>query len=476
VATNDATSASSESADRFTPPDVVRLMVELILGPETNRPGTNGPGTNGPETNGAGTPGASARDNLVRSIYDPTAGTSGMLGVGDDRIREPHPNDTLIDGKRRTFDFGLSNPPLGAGWKKQQREVTEEHKLRGFLGRFGAGLPRVSDGSMLFLMHLISTMREKSDAAPGGRAAIVLGGGSFMTGGAGSGESNIRKWVLDHDYLEAIIALPSDLFYNTGAASYVWVLSKDKAPERKNMVQLIDGSALLHAMTTSLGSKRNELTPADIDQIVSLHRGFKNGGRSKVVPREEFYFRTITVERPLKRRFQLTRARVDVALGTKATKALSDGDREKLRSTLVTYSASRWMSRPDFSARLVEIVASIGLPFRAPALAAMVDAIGEHDDEAEFVVDARRRRIADASRRDTENVPWNEDIHAYLAREVKPFAPDAWIDESKTKEGCEIPFARLFYQYRPPRPIADIDADLAVVLGRIRQQLEQVRA
>jgi type I restriction enzyme M protein len=452
VANNDVTSASNESADdRFTPPDVVRLMVELILGPEAGGP------------------------SLVRSIYDPTAGTGGMLGVGDDRIREPHPNDTLIDGKRTTFDYCLSNPPLGADWKKQQRAVVAEHK-RGFVGRFGAGLPRVSDGSMLFLMHLISAMREKSGAVAGGRAAIVLNGSALAAGGAGSGESNIRKWVLDHDYLEAIIALPSELFYRTGVTSYVWVLSKDKAPERKNTVQLIDGGTLLHAMTTALGSKRNELAPADIDEILGLYRGFKNGGRSKVVPREEFYFRTITVERPLKRRFQLTRARVDVALATKAAGKLSDGDREKLRSTLVTYSASRWMSRPEFAKHLADVVMSVGLALPAPVLTAIVDAIGEHDDEAEFVVDAKRRWLPDTSRRDTENVPWTEDIRTFVAREVTPFAQDAWIDESKTKEGCEIPFARLFYQYRPPRPLADIDADLAVVLGRIRQQLEQVRA
>jgi type I restriction enzyme M protein len=328
---------------------------------------------------------------------------------------------------------------------------------------------------MLFLLHLVSKMREKTDAAAGGRAAIVLGGGALAGGGAGSGESNIRKWLLDHDYVEAIIALPSELFYITGIASYIWVLSKDKAPERENTVQLIDAGALLHPLAKSIGSKRNELTQEDIDQIVSLYGAFANGARSKVLPREAFYSRTITVERPLKQRFRLTKDRVDAALATRGTKALSDREREKLRSTLVTYSSSRWMSRSDFSTRLADIVTSIGLVLRPSALAAMVEAIGEHDDDADYVVDARRRRLADPAQRDTEIVPWAEDIRAYFAREVTPFAPDAWIDESKTKEGCEIPFARLFYTHKPPRSLADIDIDLTAALGRIGHGLARVR-
>ncbi|MDQ1528111.1 MAG: type restriction enzyme protein, partial [Microbacteriaceae bacterium] len=251
-----------------TPRDVVRLMVDLILAPDAHAKGT-----------------------VERSIYDPTAGTGGPLSTGEDRTRET--GDTLLADKQAgtTFDYCLSNPPFGADWRKQQREVTEEHKRRGFAGRFGAGLPRTSDSSMLYLMHLISKMREASDGAAGGRAAIVLGGSPLFTGGAGSGESNIRKWVLDNDYLEAIVALPSDLFYNTGIATYIWVLSKDKAPERQNKVQLIDGSTLLHTMDKAIGSKRNELTKADIDQIVTIYGAFEDRDRSKVLPREAFYYR-----------------------------------------------------------------------------------------------------------------------------------------------------------------------------------------
>ncbi|MCU1402630.1 MAG: hsdM [Microbacteriaceae bacterium] len=435
-----------------TPRDVVRLMVDLILAPD-----------------------AHAKRTVARSIYDPTAGTGGPLSTGEDRTREL--GDTLLADKQAgtTFDYCLSNPPFGVDWKKQQREVTEEHKRRGFAGRFGAGLPRTSDGSMLYLMHLISKMREASDGAAGGRAAIVLGGSPLFTGGAGSGESNIRKWVLDNDYLEAIVALPSDLFYNTGIATYIWVLSKDKTPERQNKVQLIDGSTLLHTMDKAIGSKRNELTKADIDQIVTIYGAFEDRDRSKVLPREAFYYRTITVERPLRQRFQLTKGRVEAVLATKAATKLSDGDRAKLRLTLSTYSASTWTSRSVFSEHLAGVVKLIGLKLSATALVSFVDAIGEHDEKAEAAV-ANGKRVADPSRRDIENVPWTEDIRVYLAREVTPFAPDAWIDESKTKEGCEIPFTRHFYSYLPPRLLKDIDADLQRVLGRIRQGLEQVRA
>jgi type I restriction enzyme M protein len=421
-------------------------------------------------------PGAHPESNLTGSIYDPTAGSGGLLGTDEDRVREL--GDTLLAGKQAgaTFDYGLSNPAFGVDWKKQQREVTAEHQKRGYDGRFGAGLPRVSDGSLLFLQHLISTMREKSDVSAGGRAAIVLGGSSLYAGGAGSGESNIRKWVLDNDYLEAIVALPSDLFYNTGIASYIWVLSKDKAPERTNKVQLIDGSTLLHTMEKSIGSKRNELAQTDIDQIVTIYGTFENGDRSRVLPREAFYYSTITIERPLRQRFQLSRARLDAVFATKAAAKLSDADRARLRLTLSTYSASTWTSRSVFSSHLADVVKSIGLTLSATALASFVDAIGEHDEKADAAMDAKGRRAPDLSRRDTETVPGTEDIRTYFAREVTPFATDAWIDESRTKEGCEIPFARHFYSYLPPRSLKDIDADLQSVFGRIRQGLEQVRA
>jgi type I restriction enzyme M protein len=231
----------------------------------------------------------------------------------------------------------------------------------------------------------------------GGRAAIVLNGSPLFTGGAGSGESEIRKWVLDRDYLEAIIALPTDMFYNTGIATYIWVLDTAKAPERRGLIQLIDATARGQKMRKSLGSKRSLLGEEDIAWVIRAYGEFAEAEHCKILPREDFYYRTITVERP--------------------------------------------------------------------AL----------DDDGQVVRDLKGRPKPDPKRRDTENVPWNEDIDAYVEREVRPFLPDAWIDKAKTKEGCEIPFTRLFYVYTPPRPLEEIDRDLDEVLGRIRQRLEKVR-
>jgi len=407
--------ASNETAgEHFTPRDVIELMADLVLTPDDA---------------------ALTKPHVVRSIYDPAAGTGGMLSIAQDHILALNPTasltlagqeinpqsyaickadlivkgqaadaivlgDTLIaDGYvDKTFSYCLSNPPFGVDWKKQRDKVTQEHDLRGFAGRFGPGLPRISDGAMLFLLHLISKMNKPSQTdVTGGRAAIVLNGSPLFTGGAESGESNIRKWVLDRDYLEAIIALPTDMFYNTGIATYIWVLATAKSEQRKGLVQLIDATGRGEKMRKSLGSKRNLLSEQDIEWIARQYGDFAQTPTSKVFPREEFYYRTITVERPLL-------------------------------------------------------------------------------DEAGHVVrDAKGRPKPDPKLRDTENVPWGEDIDAYVEREVKPFLPDAWVDKKKTKDGCEIPFTRHFYVYTPPRPLADIDRDLDEVLGRIRERLEQVR-
>ena len=444
--------ASNETAgEHFTPRDVIELMADLVLSPDDD---------------------ALTKPNIVRSIYDPAAGTGGMLSIAEDHILAENPTarltlagqeinpqsyaicktdlivkgqaadaiklgDTLIDDgyPNRTFSYCLSNPPFGVDWKKQRAKVTEEHSLRGFAGRFGPGLPRVSDGAMLFLLHLISKMQKPDSGrlssavgasvetiqnrettpvetrAKGGRAAIVLNGSPLFSGGAGSGESNIRKWILDRDYLDAIIALPTDMFYNTGIATYIWVLDTAKPIERAGKVQLIDATARGTKMRKSLGSKRIKLGQDDIDWIVKLygHYDDSHSKHSKVMPREDFFYRTITVERPLR----------------------------------VVEAGSQ----------------SQGL-----------------ETTGEIVRDARGEPKPDTKLRDTENVPWNEDIHTYFEREVKPFLTDAWIDTSKTKEGCEIPFTRQFYTYTPPRPLEEIDRDLDEVLGRIRKRLDRVRS
>lgn len=485
--------ASNETAgEHFTPREVIELMVDvLFVGDNTE-----------------------LRDaHIVRSVYDPTAGTGGMLSVAEDHLREMNPNaqltlagqeinpqsyaickadmvikgqsvdaivlgDTLLqDGHTGlTFNYCLSNPPFGVDWKKQEKEVREEHEFRGFAGRFGPGLPRVSDGSMLFLLHLISKMRPRKDESVGGRGAIVLNGSPLFTGGAGSGESNIRKWILERDYLEAIIALPADMFYNTGISTYVWVLSKQKAPERVGKVQLIDGSTFFRKMRKSLGSKRNELGPEDIKTIVKLYGAFEENEHSKIFEITDFFYRTITVERPLKLNFAASEDRILTMMATKPFQKLTELEAEQLRKTLATMGENVVKNRDEFIVTVRRALVAEGLSLTATQHKALIAGLSARDDSADPCTGVRGRIESDPELRDTENVPWNEDIHNYFDREIKPFVPDAWVDESKTKEGCDIPFTRHFYEYVPPRPLEEIDQDLEEVLGRIRTRLDHVKA
>jgi type I restriction enzyme M protein len=486
--------ASNETAgEHFTPRDVIELMVDLLLNPDTD---------------------ALTTPNAVRSIYDPTAGTGGMLSVAEDHIRQMNPTakltlagqeinpqsyaickadmtvkgqpvdaivfgDTLLDDghPNATFNYCLSNPPFGVDWKKQQKQVTEEHALRGLAGRFGAGLPRVSDGSMLFLMHLISKIRPGTDTSAGGRAGIVLNGSPLFTGGAGSGESNIRRWVLERDYLEAIIALPTDMFYNTGISTYLWVLTTQKNPDRVGKVQLVDGTKLFRKMRKGFGSKRNELSQENINEIVRLYGAYEEGRLSKVFPREAFYYRTITVERPLRRNWAVTPDRIDALFLEKGILKLDPDQQAALRTVLEGMGAERvWKNRDAFTTEVKAVLRAGRVTVAGPVMKTIMGALGEQDDSADICVGPKGRPEPDPSLRDTENVPWDRDINDYFDQEVRPFALDAWIDTTKTKEGAEIAFTRHFYEYIPPRPLEEIDADLDVVLGRIRARLEHVKA
>ena len=300
----------------------------------------------------------------------------------------------------------LSNPPFGVEWKKVEKEVRREHESQGFAGRFGPGLPRVSDGSMLFLLHLLSKMRPTSEG--GSRFGIVLNGSPLFTGGAGSGESEIRRYVLENDLLEAIVGLPTDMFYNTGIATYVWIISNRKPAERKGKVQLIDASGMWQKMRKSLGSKRKELSDAHIERITRLFGRFEQAkdddGKpiSRIFDNEDFGYHAITVERPLRDEAG------QIALGSKG----------------------KQKGKPQ----------------------------------------------PDSSLRDTENVPYQDDVAAYFQREVLPHAPDAWIDPDKTKVGYEIPFNRHFYVFKPPRPLAEIDAELKQTTDRILEMIKGLSA
>ncbi len=490
-----AESSNETAGEHFTPRDIVHLTTALLF---TDQQHKIGPGK-------------------IVTVYDPTAGTGGFLSEGEEYIhsisdqarvtvfgQELNPEsyaickgDMLIKGHEiqniklgntlsddqlagQPFDFMLSNPPFGVDWKKVQRQVDDEHKVKGFAGRFGPGLPRVSDGSLLFLMHLMSKMRDTKKG--GSRIGIILNGSPLFTGGAGSGESEIRRYILEHDLLEAIVALPTDMFYNTGIATYVWILSNDKADERKGKVQLINATDMGEKMRKSLGSKRKYLTEDNIDAIVRLYGDFQESDACKIFPTTVFGYRRIAIERPLQLAFypkdetRLAALQADSAWAKLDTKL-----QEAILDALPRFEEDRVLSRTTFKKWLKVHMNGETLP--APALKLLQKHLGEHDDAAEICKTAGKVE-PNPDLRDNENVPLGEDIHAYFQREVLPHVPNAWIDETKRDEkdgqvgivGYEIPFNRHFYKYVPPRPLEEIDTDLDKVSREIMALLQEVHA
>ncbi|MBS9996316.1 SAM-dependent DNA methyltransferase [Vibrio alginolyticus] len=525
-----AESSNESAGEHFTPRDLVRLTTSLVFSHDDE---------------------LLTQSGLVRSIYDPTAGTGGFLSSGMEYVlelneraslsafgQELNPEsyaickaDMLIKGQKvdniklgntlsndqlRTdkFDYMLSNPPFGVDWKKIQKSIVDEHNEKGFEGRFGAGLPRVSDGSLLFLMHLISKMRPLTveDKAKGtaSRIGIILNGSPLFTGGAGSGESEIRRYILEHDLLEAIIALPTDMFYNTGIATYIWILSNNKAPNRKGKVQLINASkerpknggrgrsgggestdeiehVFYAAMRKSLGSKRRELTEDGIETIVKTYGQFVENEFSKIFDYQEFGYRRITVERPLKLAiYPKDETRLEALKADKAWSKIDDSVQEAILNALAQFEEEKLLSRDKFLKTLTKNLA--GTKLSATQQKLIVKYLGEHDDDAETCLvksgKDKGKPEANPDLRDNENVPLTETVAEYFAREVLPHVPDAWIDESKTDEldgqvgivGYEIPFNRHFYVYEPPRALEAIDADLDAVSAEIMQLLNEVHS
>ncbi|HBC3426460.1 TPA: SAM-dependent DNA methyltransferase [Vibrio parahaemolyticus] len=525
-----AESSNESAGEHFTPRDLVRLTTSLVFSHDDE---------------------LLTQSGLVRSIYDPTAGTGGFLSSGMEYVlelneraslsafgQELNPEsyaickaDMLIKGQKvdniklgntlsndqlRTdkFDYMLSNPPFGVDWKKIQKSIVDEHNEKGFEGRFGAGLPRVSDGSLLFLMHLISKMRPLTveDKAKGtaSRIGIILNGSPLFTGGAGSGESEIRRYILEHDLLEAIIALPTDMFYNTGIATYIWILSNNKASNRKGKVQLINASkerpknggrgrsgggestdeiehVFYAAMRKSLGSKRRELTEDGIETIVKTYGQFVENEFSKIFDYQEFGYRRITVERPLKLAiYPKDETRLEALKADKAWSKIDDSVQEAILNALAQFEEEKLLSRDKFLKTLTKNLA--GTKLSATQQKLIVKYLGEHDDDAETCLvksgKDKGKPEANPDLRDNENVPLTEAVEEYFAREVLPHVPDAWIDESKTDEldgqvgivGYEIPFNRHFYVYEPPRSLEEIDADLDAVSAEIMQLLNEVHS
>jgi len=500
-----AESANDGAGQFYTPRDVVRLLVDLVYAEDTE----------------------ALRDRgTVRSIYDPTVGTGGMLTVADEHLHDLNPDastalfgqeinprtyaickaDLLIKGQDpsnvrqgdtlvvdrfedRRFDYVLSNPPFGTDWKAVESHVKTEHD-RGGQGRFAPGLPAVGDAAMLFLLHVASKMRDVDETGRGGKAGIVLNGSPLFNGGAGSGPSDIRGHMLENDLVEAIVALPNDMFYNTGIATYLWILSNAKSADRKGTVQLIDATKLGSKLRKSIGSKRVEVSKSHRADIVRAFTGDATEDDETAVPvkifsNRDFAYWTITVERPLQLRFECT----PDTIGTVAEhKKL--GQIDGLVDALKSFGDQPYLNREKFNQELGKHLGDQAVRLTTAQRKTLWQTMGVHDEAADYcrVTSGKNKGDLepDPALRDTENVPFgwgghpkthealNETVQAYFDAEVKPHVADAWIDWDKTKTGYEVPFARHFYTYQPPRPLEEIDEDLERVVGEIMDLLREV--
>ena len=544
--------ANEEAGDHFTPREVIRLMANLIYTDEQDvyKPG------------------------IYRTIYDPACGTGGMLSesaklilkqnqraqlalfgqeyndeswaiccsdmlIKDEDTANIVLGDTLGDGKTKDgfegdrFHYLMANPPFGVEWKDQKDVVEREHKTMGFSGRFGAGLPAINDGSLLFLQHMISKMHpyeEGDEDQPGSKIAIVFNGSPLFSGDAGSGPSSIRRWIIENDLLDAIVALPDQLFYNTGIYTYIWLVTNRKPLERRSHVQLVDGTLFFRKMKKSLNNKRNEISLDQIRRLTQVYGNYKDGetaevqidGKSetriisRIFENREFGFLKVTVERPLRMNFEVTQERIarlddqtafDNLVKSKKRKDVAAAEREieqgrkkqdAIRALLAKLADNRrYMDRAVFESDLVNIAKDADLKISAPLKKAIFAALGERDPNAEICRNGRGRPEPDSEFRDTENIPlppgtalplpmdfgpdkpndrlveyFRDEIDAYITREVLPHVPDAWVDYTKTKVGYEFPINRHFYVYKPPRPLNDIESDIDKLEEKIGELLQ----
>ena len=491
--------ANETAGDHFTPREVIRLMVNILFMNDDELLAT--PGT-------------------VRKLLDPTCGTGGMLAEAQNYLRDYHSaaklyvfgqdynkrafataasdmlmkqvdqnggsdnirfGDTLIDDQFNEapydkFDYLLANPPFGVDWKRQQKEITDEYKKQGFGGRFGAGLPRVNDGALLFLQHMISKFEPVLPAKQkhGSRLAIVFSGSPLFSGGAGSGESDIRKWIIENDWLEAIVALPESMFYNTGIGTYIWIVTNRKEKRRKGKIQLVDAREIWtpggsEDNKRSLGDKRRHLTTAQIDRVVELY-GKPKSDASQIFNNADFGYTRVTVERPLRLCYQMTVE--DKARFLDACPHLLD-DVQAIDKELGRQSSRDWNA--VFS-RIESLLHKRKSRWKAPELKLFRSVFTHKDPEAEPVLKGENGEgfEVDTELRDFENVPLKDDVDAFFEKEVVPHVPDAWMDRTKDKVGYEINFNRHFYKYSPPRPLEEIDASLKRAEEEILRLLREV--
>ena len=494
---------SNETAgEHFTPREVIRLMVDLLFIEDDDILRT--PGT-------------------VRTMLDPACGTGGMLSVSQDYLRELNPTaqligygqelnaetyalcraDMMLKGQKAKnialgnsfsedafpagrYDYLLANPPFGVEWKKVQHVIEDERSKLGFAGRFGAGLPRINDGSFLFLQHMISKFKRPEEG--GGRLAIVFNGSPLFTGAAGSGESEIRRWILENDWLEGIVALPDQLFYNTGISTYFWIVTNRKRPERRGKVQLVDARECFVKMRKGLGEKRKEISDEQIAEVTRLYGAFEENDQVKILKNESFGYLRITVERPLRLRYAVGEGTLPAIEPAPSWKKLTEPERLAIVGRLASLQGLTSTDRTDVARRLGALPRAIEK--------AVWEAISVRDPEAPAITDRNGQPEPDPNLRDDESVPLTEPtsgaeqdptarlasapfraaVGAYMAAEVLPYVPDAWVDHTKTRIGYELPLTRKFYRYVPPRPIAEIDADIKALEEEIQRLLREVTA
>jgi type I restriction enzyme M protein len=487
--------ANETAGDHFTPREVIRLMVNLLFINDDKL--LTVPGT-------------------VRKMLDPTCGTGGMLAEAQSYLQQHHPEaklyaygqeynnrafataasdmlikevsqngtgenirfgDSLTEDRfsNETFDYLIANPPFGVDWKKQQKEIVKEYDDKGYAGRFGAGLPRVNDGALLFLQHMISKFErvDEKNKKYGSRLAVVFSGSPLFTGGAGSGESNIRRWIIENDWLEAVVALPEQMFYNTGIGTYIWIVTNRKEKRRKGKIQLLDARDYYTPMRRSLGNKRRKIgereepgEPDQVGDIVRLYGRFAAEKNSKLFNNTDFGYTRVTVERPLRLRYQMTLD--DKARFLDACPHLLD-DVQAIDKALGREAHTDWNKVLKFIQQLLKKNDS---RWKATELKLFREVFTSKDPAAEKVQIGKNVYEADADLRDFENIPLADDIDAYFKREVLPHVPDAWMDRTKDKVGYEINFNRHFYQYTPPRSLKEIDKDLQAIEKTIQGLLK----
>jgi len=490
-----AASINEKAGEFMTPKDVVRLTTKLVLSADEE---------------------IFTESGVIRSVYDPSCGLLGFITDAMDQIEEMGSTAKIVpygqeldpkthamaltsmliqgfDGKNivqgstlsndklkdKRFHYGLANPPFGIKWDKDKPTVEKEHKELGYAGRFGPGLPRVSDGSMLFLLHLVSRMEEPENG--GGRVGIVLSGSPLFTGDAGSGESEIRRWLLEQDYVEGIVALPNDMFFNTGIGTYVWILSNKKSDQRKGKVQLINLADVWTSMRKSEGTKRRYLTDDQIDDVVRLYDGFTESENSKIFDTTDFAFRKVAIKRPLRGKLIVNEESIALLREGKQFQKLSEEQQEAWIGYFEDHHGEHeydWahglVNRLKNTGKIGKTTKALGTEF--------TNTLFQQDPEGDIVTDSKGNVVPDTSLNDTENVPFKQDVEAHFEEEVLPHLPDAFIDHSVRDEkdgevgivGYEINFNRYFYKYVPPRSLHDIDADLKTSEARIQALLEEV--